>query len=120
VLDPVSGKRPDYEIPRSFDIHAWSRQEPWDYLVHPPREVAIRFRGSLARIAGQLLPRARLTPAEGGVRVARLSVSNLRGLVRQALAWGPEAEVLEPEDGRAMAREMLAGLRARLAPGGQS
>jgi proteasome accessory factor B len=119
-LDPVSGKRPDYEIPRGFDIHAWSRQEPWDYLVHAPREAAIRFRGSLARIAGQLLPRARLSPAEGGTRLARLPVRNLRGLVRQALAWGPEAEILEPEDGRAMAREMLAGLRARLGPGGRS
>jgi proteasome accessory factor B len=46
--------------------------------------------------------------------VARLEVRNLRGLVRQALAWGPEAELLEPAEGRAMAREMLATLAAAL------
>ncbi len=117
-LDPVSTKRPDYAIPRSFDIQAWSRQEPWDYLVHPTREATVRFRGSLARIARQLLPGARIAAEPDGARVARLGVRNLRGLVRQALAWGPEAELVEPEDGRAMAREILAGLRARLGPGG--
>jgi predicted DNA-binding transcriptional regulator YafY len=44
--------------------------------------------------------------------VARVEVRNLRGLVRQALAWGPEAELVSPEEGRAMAREILSGLRA--------
>jgi proteasome accessory factor B len=46
--------------------------------------------------------------------VARLVVKNLGGLVRQALAWGPEAELLEPADGRAMAREILLALSGRL------
>jgi len=41
-------------------------------------------------------------------------VRNLRGLVRQALAWGPEAEILEPPEGRQMAREVLASLSERL------
>ena len=118
ALDPVDPKRPDYSIPASFDLHAWSRQEPWDYLVHPPREVVLRFRGSLARIATQLLPRARTSAGPDGSRLARLEVRNLAGMVRQALAWGPEAELLEPADGRALAREMLSGLRARLAAGG--
>ena len=118
-LAPADPKRPDYEIPRSFDIHSWSRQEPWDYLVHDPREVAIRFRGSLARIAAQLLPRATLTTEPGGVRLARLPVRNLRGMVRQALAWGPEAELLEPDEGRAMARDMLARAAALLGEGGR-
>ncbi len=118
AIDPLEPKRPDYAIPPSFELHAWSRQEPWDYLVHAPREVVLRFRGSLARIAGQLLPRARTSPGPDGTRLARLEVRNLAGMVRQALAWGPEAELVEPPDGRAMAREMLAGLRARLEDGG--
>ncbi|HZY03353.1 MAG TPA: WYL domain-containing protein [Anaeromyxobacteraceae bacterium] len=109
-----AGKGPDYRIPADFDIRAWSRQEPWEYLVHEPREAAIRFRGSLARIASQLLPAARFQAEPGGGRQARLTVRNLRGLVRQALAWGPEAELLEPAEGRAMAREILDGLAARL------
>jgi hypothetical protein len=34
--------------------------------------------------------------------------------VRQALAWGPEAELLEPAEGREMARSILASLSERL------
>jgi proteasome accessory factor B len=113
-LAPAGGKGPDYQVPADFDVRAWSRQEPWEYLVHEPREVAIRFRGSLSRIAPQLLPGARFSAGAGGGRIARLAVRNLRGLVRQVLAWGPEAELLEPAEGRAMAREILAGLSARL------
>ncbi|HET9594052.1 MAG TPA: WYL domain-containing protein [Anaeromyxobacteraceae bacterium] len=113
-LAPVSAKKPDYRIPADFDVRAWSRQEPWDYLVHEPREVRVRFRGSLARIAPQLLPRAELSREPDNARVARLVVRNLRGLVRQALAWGPEAEVVEPPEARQLAREMLAGLTDRL------
>lgn len=113
-LAPARGTGHDYEVPRDFDLHAWSRQEAWEYLVHEPREVVLRFRGSLARIASQLLPRARFSSEPGGGRLARLAVRNLRGIVRQALAWGPEAELVEPAEGRAMAREMLAGLAARL------
>lgn len=112
-LVPGDRRRPDYAIPSGFDIRAWSRQQPWDYLVHPPREAAVRFRGSLAPVAPRLLPGARLGTEPDGSRTARLKVRNLAGLVRQALAWGPEAELLEPADGRALAREMLAGLRAR-------
>ncbi|GAO04764.1 YafY family protein [Anaeromyxobacter sp. PSR-1] len=106
--------RDPYRIPAAFDVRRWTRQQIWDYDVHPPREAAVRFRGSLARVAGQLLPAARLRPDADGGRVARLVVRNLRGLVRQALAWGPEAELLEPAEGRAMAREMLATLAAAL------
>lgn len=111
---PKDPRRPDYRIPAGFDVRAWSRQEPWDYLVHGPREAAVRFRGSLAKVAPRLLPGARLATEPDGARTARLSVRNLAGLVRQVLAWGPEAELLEPADGRALAREALAGLRARL------
>ena len=113
-LDPADKKRPDYEIPKGFSIHAWSRQETWDYLVHEPMEAVVAFRGSLAKIASQVLPSARLTSGPDGSRVARFPVRNLRGLVRQALAWGPEAELLEPASGRTMAREMLGKLQAQL------
>jgi predicted DNA-binding transcriptional regulator YafY len=106
------GKKGDYDIPGDFDVRRWSRQEIWDYEVHPPAAAAVRFRGSLARIARQLLPAAHVTTDESGARVARLRVRNLRGLVRQALAWGPEAEVLEPAEARATAREILAALAA--------
>ncbi|BDG02872.1 helix-turn-helix transcriptional regulator [Anaeromyxobacter oryzae] len=108
-----SAKDGDYDIPESFDVRRWSRQQIWDYAVHPPAAAAVRFRGSLAGIAKQLLPGARVATDEIGARVARLEVRNLRGLVRQALAWGPDAEVIEPASARAMAREILASLEPR-------
>lgn len=104
------GRKADYDIPESFDIRRWSRQQVWDYDVHPPVAAAVRFRGSLAAIARQLLPGAKVTTDESGARVARVEVRNLRGLVRQALAWGSEAEVIEPAEARATAREILASL----------
>jgi proteasome accessory factor B len=112
-VNKVRPQDPDYAVPDDFDIRRWSRQQIWDYDVHAPRPAVVRFRGSLARIAKQLLPAASVTTDAAGFRVARLGVKNLRGLVRQALAWGPEAELVEPADGRAMAREVLAALGAR-------
>ncbi len=101
------GKSGDYDVPERFDVRRWSRQQIWEYDVHEPLSATVRFRGSLAGIARQLLPRAQTAADESGARVARLEVRNLRGLVRQALAWGPEAEVVAPPDARAMAREIL-------------
>lgn len=107
-VNPGAPGRPDYAIPADFDIRRFSRQQIWDYVVHPPRPATVRFTGSLARLARQLLPGAKVVTDAEGARVARLEVRNLRGLVRQALAWGPEAELLEPPEGRALAREILA------------
>lgn len=104
------GKDGDYDLPESFDIRRWSRQQIWEYDVHPPVAATVRFRGSLAGIAKQLLPGARVTTDETGARVAGLEVRNLRGLVRQALAWGPDAEVTGPAEARALAREILSSL----------
>jgi proteasome accessory factor B len=115
ALAPVQKKKHDYEIPDDFDIRSWSRQEPWDYLVHGPTEARVRFRGSLAKIAPQLVPAAEVRTEPDNARVARLVARNLRGLVRQALAWGPEAELIEPPEARRMARQMLDELAGRLA-----
>jgi proteasome accessory factor B len=110
------GREGDYDIPENFDIRRWSRQQIWDYDVHPPTAATVRFRGSLAPIAKQLLPPATVTTDESGARIARLEVRNTRGLVRQALAWGPEAEVTAPPEARAIAREILASLVPTEAP----
>lgn len=107
------GRRGDYDVTDAFDVRAWSRQQIWDYAVHPPTPAAVRFRGSLARLAKQLLPAADVRTDEAGARVARLEVRNLRGLVRQALAWGPEAEVVAPREARAMALEILEAVAPR-------
>ena len=111
---PARPRGSDYAVPDDFDIRTWSRQEPWEYFEHEPREAVVRFRGSLAALAPKLLPRASLAREPDNSRLARLVVRNLRGLVRQALAWGPEAELLEPAEGREMARAILASLSERL------
>jgi predicted DNA-binding transcriptional regulator YafY len=111
-VNAVRSQDPDYAVPGDFDIRRWSRQQVWDYDVHAPQPAVVRFRGSLARIAKQLLSAASVTTDEAGFRVARLEVRNLRGLVRQVLAWGPEAELVEPAEGRKMAREILTALDA--------
>jgi hypothetical protein len=45
-------------------------------------------------------------------RVARLVVRNVDGLVRQCLAWGREAEILEPPAARERARAIIAAITA--------
>lgn len=107
VARQKAGKEGDYDIPEAFDVRAWSRQQIWDYDVHPPASATVRFRGSLAGIAQHLLPAADVASDGEGGKLARLDVRNLRGLVRQALAWGPEAEVTAPPAARAIAREIL-------------
>lgn len=109
--------RAEYVVPEDFDIRRWSRQQPWDYVVHEPKPAAVRFSGSLAKISHQLLPGLRAAVDDQGRRTYRLEVRNLRGLVRQALAWGPEAELLEPPEGRALALEILRETRALVAGG---
>ena len=105
-----AGRDGDYDIPEAFDVRAWSRQQVWDYDVHPPVTVTVRFRGSLAGIAQHLVPAASFASDGEGGRVATVDVRNVRGLVRQALAWGPEAEVTSPPEARAMVREILASV----------
>lgn len=105
--------QPMYPIPADFDVRRWSRQRIWDYDVHEPVEAAVRFTRSLAPIAAQLLPGGRIATEPSGARVVTLpGVRNLRGLVRQALAWGPEAEVRSPPRARELAREILASAHA--------
>jgi proteasome accessory factor B len=118
-LKRSSDDRAEYSIPSGFDIRRWSRQQIWDYEAHEPRQAAIRFSGSLERISRSLLPGAKSTVDADGKRTFRLEVRNLRGLVRQALAWGPEAELIEPPEGRAMALEILRETR-KLGTGGRA
>ena len=114
-----SDDRAEYSIPSGFDIRRWSRQQIWEYEVHEPKPAALRFSGSLERISRSLLPGTKSSVDGDGKRTFRLEVRNLRGLVRQALAWGPEAELIEPPEGRAMALEILREAR-KLGNGGRA
>ncbi len=107
----INGKepgKPDYQVPRDFDIRVFVGQKEWDFWVHAPREATVRFSGGLAKIASGLLPGGKVEAVESGAKRVTVSVRNLEGLVRQTLAWGPEAEVVAPEEARTQAQAMLA------------
>lgn len=112
---PKDAKGGDYRVPAGFELDQWRLQQPWDYRAHEPREAAVRLTGALARAARSLLPGARLALQDDGARLATLEVRNLDGLVRQVLAWGEEAELVAPPEGRARAREVLDRLAAAAA-----
>ncbi len=104
---PKDTKGGDFTVPRDFDFDQWKTQRPWDYLAHPPVEALVRLGGDLAPMARRLLPRAVVTAGTDGRREARLAVRNLDGLVRQVLAWGPDAELAAPPEGRERVRAIL-------------
>jgi len=105
----------DYRIPAGFDLDAWRLQQPWDYREHPPVEATVRLRGPLARVAGRLLPGARLASGgPDGARDATLLVRSLDGLARQVLAWGADAELVAPAQGRGRVLAMLDAAAAAL------
>ena len=74
--------------PAQENPQSGSRQQVWDYEIHPPRPAVMRFQGTLARIAKQLLPGAKVDSDESGARIAKLEVRNLRGLVRPGARLG--------------------------------
>lgn len=112
---PKDARGGDFTIPPGFELGEWRLQQPWDLRAHAPREAVVRLTGALARRARGLLPGARLEAAADGGRLATLAVRNLDGLVRQVLAWGAEAELVAPPEGRALAAAMLGRLSAALA-----
>jgi proteasome accessory factor B len=116
---PRDAKGGDFTVPRDFDFEAWKAQRPWDYLEHAPLEAVVRLGGALGPAARKLLPHARFTTLPDGRREARLQVRHLDGLVRQALAWGPDAELVAPEEGRARACAILDAVAAGLGADGR-
>lgn len=119
TVNPKDPARADYEVPAGFDVRVFSRQDPWDYWAHAPLKAAVRLRGGLAALVGSLLPAARVE-SEGSEQVlARLEVRDLDALVRYVLSLGPEAELVEPEQGRERARAGLSRLAAGLQGGGK-
>jgi hypothetical protein len=58
AVGPVRAAIP-HALPDDFDVRAWSRQEPWDYLVHEPpaaRQVARDMLAGLGARLGQEAP----------------------------------------------------------------
>jgi predicted DNA-binding transcriptional regulator YafY len=118
---PKDTKGGDFKVPADFELDQWRLQQPWDYRAHPPVEATVRLTGALARGARGLLPAAvRLSLQDDGSRLALLRVRNLDGLVRQVLAWGDQAELLTPPEGRERAlaalRKLSAWLSQEVAP----
>ena len=109
----------DYRIPAGFDLDAWRLQQPWDYREHPPVEATVRSAARSPAPPPASCPGARLAPAGAdGARDATLQVRSLDGLARQVMAWGADAELVAPAEGRARVLALLDGLGGRAPQGG--
>lgn len=113
-LTILNGKKekPDYDIPRDFDIHTFSDQQPWDYWVHEPKAVQVLFRATpeldiTSALVAQQLPGARIEEQAEGV-LATVSATNADALVRHAFSLGLDVEIVAPPEVRVAARELLA------------
>lgn len=110
ALVPVNPKSrsADYEIPKDFDIKVHSRQQPWQYYSHPALEATLRLRGALAPVASTVFHGAVVqhVDADGSVTLL-LRTTDLGALVRHVLHLGRDCELIAPESGRRLAREML-------------
>jgi proteasome accessory factor B len=107
---------PDYAIPRDFDMHTFSDQQPWDYWVHERKEVEVLFRAKAGgdvnpALVSQQVPGARTEERPEGV-LARVIARNADALVRHVLSLGLDAEILAPPELRAVARQQLATIAA--------
>ena len=101
-----------FDVPGDFD--------PRDYLT-PTRvyraegdvEVRVRYSPNIARWVREGAAAGRMgweEESDGSV-VIRHRVADPHWVVGHALDYGPEAEILEPEELRALVRDVLAGMR---------
>jgi proteasome accessory factor C len=97
---------PEYKIPDSFDIAAYSA----GHLFRPSgveKEVRIRFSPAIAR---WILERSSLARRrKDGSAEMTLMAGSFAWIARWILQYGAEAEVLAPEEARAEVRKILAG-----------
>lgn len=100
-----------FEKPADFDLNVFGAYSLSGVRhVAEPTEVTIRFSSIVAKAAR----RARVAPhrnvvekKDGSIEIV-YAVADPQEIIRWSLGWGGEAEILEPEDARASAREMVA------------
>ncbi len=78
-----------------------------------PRQLRVRYG---PRVARWIIEREGATPAADGSVEVTYPLADVMWAVRHVLQYGPDAEVLEPDDVRAAVRERLQRMAARTAP----
>jgi len=87
----------EYEIPDDFDIQAW--RDASDFTAPPGRTAArVLFRGMGARFAREQLPRRDVKDLPDGSVLARVTVRSEAWFISWLLPYGPDAEVIEPQE----------------------
>ncbi len=93
-VNALKPKSPDFEVPDGFSVDAHVASWPWQHRFHEPVDALVELGGELTALQPALLPGAR--PVDGERTHFRVTVTNLSGLLKAALSWGPKARVLSP------------------------
>lgn len=95
--------------------YAASLGSTFDLEADAPVQATIRFSSSVAQkaTARHIGIIQSTKPQANGSTVITLGSRNLRDLIRWALSWGPDAEILAPPELRSMTRKELAQALAR-------
>ena len=113
-VNAAAPRTPDFGPPAGFSLAQHARQEPWEYVKHPPLRCRVRVDAAAgAEVLASFGPRARRRDDRDGSLV-ELEVTNGDGLVRHVLALGSQAEVVSPRELREKARGMLSEIARRL------
>jgi proteasome accessory factor C len=100
----VDGDAPAFAIPEGFDVAAYVEDgHVFRYDGDTP-EVRIRYS---ARIAPWIREHGEVTELDDGAVIVDYPVADPGWAVRHALAYGAEAEIVEPRPIRGMVREVL-------------
>ena len=98
-----------FELPADWDPHAHV-QGNRAFVADRPTEVRVRYGPRIARWIREREPGAE-SMSDGGVSVKH-TVADPRWIVAHVLQYGPDAEVLEPPDVRAMVAASVEGILA--------
>ncbi|MEZ6194451.1 MAG: WYL domain-containing protein [Planctomycetota bacterium] len=118
-LDRIGDVRPldaTFEMDPNYSLEEDARRGVFRGDGRDDIVVKVRARGEAARRIAESLDQRQWSWDKGGDALTlELPTSRPRAVVRFVLSLGPEAEILEPESVRAVARDEIAALRANFA-----
>ena len=99
-----------FEVPEEFSVAAVLR-EGRAFRAEQTARLVVRYS---PRVARWIAEREMKQPAEDGSLTVDYPLADVDWAVRHVLQYGPDAEIVEPEEARAAVRDRLVAMRARL------
>lgn len=109
ILDgeDVDGASDAFDVPDDFDLEDWVAAGGRIYYAEDDVEVAVRYSSNVARWIAE---RERFELLDDGGILVRHRVADPQWLVRHVLRYGPDAEVMQPEELRSLVWKAVAAL----------